>query len=307
MKVKNPVSQNITIFPKINHKKDLQNRLVQVHFCTQYFFSTNSSISEVWHGSDQPVALMSHCWAFSSSGLLDRLFLIFLLKISHRFQMGFRSDMLAGQLSTVISWWANHLDVVLAVWAGAKVLLEKEISISIKLVGRWKHNVLQNLLVDGCVDFGLDKTQWTNTSRRHCTPNHHRLWKLHTGLQATWIQFLSTLPPDSGTMIYKWNAKFAFIWKEDFGPLSNSPVVFLLSPGKMLLTLFLFQKWLGWFLKMSESGDSWFTDSSFSSLLVKLSQVVESALLDSILKLAVIPVACAHFPTQFHPVSQLCI
>ncbi len=30
-----------------------------------------------------------------------------------------------------------------------------------------------------------------------------------------------------------------------FGPLSNSPVLFLLSPGKMLLTLFLFQKWLG--------------------------------------------------------------
>ncbi len=35
------------------------------------------------------------------------------------------------------------------------------------------------------------------------------------------------------------------IWKEDFGPLSNSPVSFLLSPGKMLLTMFLFQKWLG--------------------------------------------------------------
>ncbi len=41
---------------------------------------------------------------------------------------------------------------------------------------------------------------------------------------------------------------------------------------------------------MSERGDSWCTDSSFSSLLVKLSQVFESALLDSILKLAVIPV-----------------
>ncbi len=53
------------------------------------------------------------------------------------------------------------------------------------------------------------------------------------------------------------------------------------------------------FLKMSERGDSWCTDSSFSSLLVKLSQVFESALLDSILKLVVIPVACAHFPTQF--------
>ncbi len=30
-----------------------------------------------------------------------------------------------------------------------------------------------------------------------------------------------------------------------FRPLSNSPVLFLLSPGKMLLTMFLFQKWLG--------------------------------------------------------------
>ncbi len=58
------------------------------------------------------------------------------------------------------------------------------------------------------------------------------------------------------------------------------------------------------FLKMSECGDSWCTDSSFSSLLV---QMFESALLDSILKLAVIPVACAHFPTQFLTFSQLCI
>ncbi len=57
------------------------------------------------------------------------------------------------------------------------------------------------------------------------------------------------------------------------------------------------------FLKMSERGDSWCTDSSFSPLLVKLSQVFESALLDCILKLAVIPVACAHFPSQFLPVN----
>ncbi len=111
------------------------------------------------------------------------------------------------------------------------------------------------------------------------------------------------------TLISKWKAKFTFIWKEDFGPLSNSPVVFLHSPGKTLLTLSLVQKWLGslflgsLFLKSSERGDSWCTDSSFSSLPVKLSQVFESALLDSILKLAVIPVACAHFPTQFLPVN----
>ncbi len=61
------------------------------------------------------------------------------------------------------------------------------------------------------------------------------------------------------------------------------------------------------FLKTSERGDSWCTDSSFSPLLVKLSQVFESALLDCILKLAVIPVACTPFPTQILPSSQLCI
>ncbi len=77
----------------------------------------------------------------------------------------------------------------------------------------------------------------------------------------------------------------------------------------MLLTLSLFRSGLvALFLKMSERGDSYDPlTSSFSSLLVKLSQVFESALLDSILKLAVIPVACTHFLTQFLPSNQLCI
>ncbi len=39
--------------------------------------------------------------------------------------------------------------------------------------------------------------------------------------------------------------KIYFHLKRGFGPLSNRPVLFLLSPGKMLLTMFLFQKWLG--------------------------------------------------------------
>ena len=125
------------------------------------------------------------------------MLLIFLFKIPNRFSVRFRSGELAGQSSTVISWSANLLKVVLVLWAGAKFLLQNEISISIKLVSRWKHKVLQNLLVDGCIDFGLDKTQWTNTSRRHSTPNHHWLQKLHTGLQAAWILCLSSLPPDS--------------------------------------------------------------------------------------------------------------
>ncbi len=46
----------------------------------------------------------------------------------------------------------------------------------------------------------------------------------------------STLPPDSRTLVSKWNTKLALIWKEDFGPLDNSPVLLLLSPCKTPLT-----------------------------------------------------------------------
>ncbi len=92
-----------------------------------------------------------------------------------------------------------------------QVLLENEICISIKLVSSRKHEMLENFLVHGCVDLGPQKTQWTNTSRWHGTPNHHWLWKLYTGPQATWILCLSSLPPDSGTLISKGNAKFTFI------------------------------------------------------------------------------------------------
>ncbi len=158
-------------------------------------FSTNSSISEVWCGSDQTVALLKHYWAFRSSVLLDRLFFIFLLKISHRFHMGFMSGMHAGQSSTVISWSVNHLEVVLSLWAGAKVLLEKEISISIKLASRRKQKVIQNLLVDGWIDSGSNTVDQHQQTSRH--PNHHWLQKLHSGLQATWILCLSSLLPDS--------------------------------------------------------------------------------------------------------------
>ncbi len=131
-------------------------------------------------------------------------------------------------------------------------------------------------------------TAFTVDFRKHSGPTavddmaaqiSHWLWKLPTGLQATWILCLSTLPPDSGTLISKWNATITFIWIEDFGSLSNSPVLFLLSSSKMLLTMFLFQKWLG--SPFPEDVWAWWllsTDSSFSSLLVKLSQVFESAL-----------------------------
>ncbi len=67
-------------------------------------------------------------------------------------------------------------------------------------------------------------------------PNHHRLWKLNTGLQATWAMSFSTLPPDSRTLVSKWNTKLALIWKEDFGTGQQSSSLLLLSPGKTPLT-----------------------------------------------------------------------
>ncbi len=64
-----------------------------------------------------------------------------------------------------------------------------------------------------------------------------------SGLQVICIvgSGVSHLPLDNRSLY----SLLTFIWKEDFGPLSNSPFLFLLSPGKMLLTMFLFQKWLG--------------------------------------------------------------
>ncbi len=121
------------------------------------------------------------------------------------------------------------------------------------LVSRRKHEVLQNFLVNGC-------RQWLcfskNTMNQHqqmtLHPNHHRLWKLNTGLQATWAMIFSTLPPDSRTVVSKWNTKLALIWKEDFGPLGNSPVLLLFSPGKTPLTTTVAN-----FLDTSVCGGSW--------------------------------------------------
>ncbi len=114
----------------------------------------------------------------------------------------------------------------------SQILLENEISIFKKLVSRRKHEVLQYFLVNGCSDVGFQKTQMDQHQQMTLHPNHHRLWKLNTGLQATWAMSFSTLPPDSRTLVSKWNTKLALIWKEDFGPLGNSPVLLLLSPGK---------------------------------------------------------------------------
>ncbi len=146
------------------------------------------------------------------------------------------------------------------------------------------------------------KTQRTNTSRCHCTPNHHRLWKLNTGLQATWAMSFSTLPPDSRTLVSKWNTKLALIWKEDFGPLGNSPVLLILSPGKTPLTTTLTK-----FIDTSVCGGSWCLDPSLSPFLVKFTQILESILLDNPHKTAVLLVGCASFSYTLFSSTQLSV
>ncbi len=145
-------------------------------------------------------------WQWPSAHLhfFGLLFFIFLLTISHRFSMEFRSGECAGQSSTPTPWPFNQLLVGVFGSVGKyQILLENEISIFKKLVSRRKHEVLQNFLLNGCSYIGFQETQWTNTSRWHCTPNHHRLWKRNTGLQATWAMSFSTLPPDSRTFVYE--------------------------------------------------------------------------------------------------------
>ncbi len=87
----------------------------------------NYCINAEWHGGNQPVTLLrcnevqvALIVAFRSSALLGLVSLRFLMRISHRFSMGFRSEECAAQSSTVTLWSLNQLLVPLAVWAGAK-------------------------------------------------------------------------------------------------------------------------------------------------------------------------------------------
>ena len=91
--------------------------------------------------------------AFSPSVLLGLVDLIFLLTIPYRVQI------------SPVGWPIKHSNTMgskpvtsrFGTVGRCQVLPEKEISISIKLVSRQKHEVLQNLLVEGCIDSGLVK------------------------------------------------------------------------------------------------------------------------------------------------------
>ncbi len=152
-------------------------------------------VISLWHCWGGMEAQVSLTWP-SAICIFLVLFRIFLLTT--------HIDSLWGQVWWVC-WPVKHSNTMVfnqtfgALAVGrCQILLENEISIFKKLVSRRKHEVLQNFLVNGCSDVVFKKHNGP-TPADDIAPNHHRLWKLHTGLHATWAiaspPFLQTLGP----------------------------------------------------------------------------------------------------------------
>ncbi len=183
-----------------------------------------------------------------------------------------------GRLPSPAGKWNQHLH---------KACQQKEAWSALKFPGRW--------------------LRWLWTSENTVDQHQQMTWQPKSSLTVETSHWTSSnmdsVPLHSSSRLwdldFQMKCKFTFIWKEDFGPLSNSPVLFLHSPGKMLLTLSLVQKWLG--SPFPEDVWAWWFLMHWLQLQftpVKLSQVFWISLL------AVIPVACAPFPTKlFLPVN----
>ncbi len=118
----------------------------------------NYCINAAWHGGNQPVALIR---CNGSPGCFDsslRVICIVGSGVSHLPL----DKILYGVQVRLVCWPIKHSNTMVIEPAfgtfgsvgRCQVLLEKEISISIKLVSRRQHEVLSNFLVDGLtVDF----------------------------------------------------------------------------------------------------------------------------------------------------------
>ncbi len=188
-------------------------------------FCMNHGINAAWHGGNQPVALLrcnearvALIAAFRSSALLGLVSLIFLLTVPNRLFLGFGWGEFAGQSSTVTPWSLNQL---LVLWQSGHL----------KCLGRW--------------------LRWLWTSENTVEQHQQMTWQPKSSLTVETSHWtsrnLDSLPLHSSSRLWDLDCqiKCKIYFHQEFWPLSNSPVLFLLSPGKMLLTMFLFQKWLG--------------------------------------------------------------
>ncbi len=148
----------------------------------------NYCINAAWHGVDQSVALLR---CNEAQVALIAAFCIVGSGVSRLDSLGFRSGEFTGQSSTVTH---DHWTSFWYLWQCGQVPSP---------AGKWNQHLHKACQQKEAWSAGR-RLRWldfrkhkTNTSRWHGTPNHHRLWKLHTGLQATWILCFSSLPPDS--------------------------------------------------------------------------------------------------------------
>lgn len=126
---------------------------------------------------------------------------------------------------TVIPWSANRL---LVVWHHGKVQSPAEKGNQHLHRAGQQMEAWRALKPPARWFCWLNRTQWTYTSRWHSAPNHHWLWRRHTGLQANWILCFS------GTLIFKLYEKSYFDLTRG---LSKGPVLFLLGTVKTPLKL----------------------------------------------------------------------
>ncbi len=214
-------------------------------------FCFNYCLNSAWHGGDQFVALLR--W-YGSPGFFDsglQLICIVGSGVSHlpldntrRFSMGFRSGEFAGQSSTVTPWSLNQLLVPLAVWAVPspagkwnqhlhKACQQKEAWSALKFPGRW-------LL-------------WLWTSENTVDQHQQMTWQPKSSLTVKTSHWTSSnmesVPLHSSSRLwdldFQMKCKIYFHLKRGLWTTEQQSVPFLHSPGKMLLTLSLVQKWLG--------------------------------------------------------------
>ncbi len=227
MKTPNSVSQKLEYYLRPIQRKDFRNlgQLKSMNmksismYSTQYLVGAPfawitaamrrgmESIS-LWHCSGVMRAQVALIVAFSSSALLGLAYRIFLFTIPHRFSMGLRSGEFAGQLRTGIPWSLNQVPGTLPeLWQVPSP------------VGKWNlhlHKVGQQQEAWSALKLPGIRLCWPWTSENTVDQHQQMTWhpqtitdcgKLYTGPQAPWILCLSSLPPDSGTLISKGNAK----------------------------------------------------------------------------------------------------
>ncbi len=245
--------------------------------CTQYLVGAPFALITASIRRGMEVISLWHCWggmeaqvsltvAFRSSALLGLVSLIFLLTISHRFSMGFRSGEFAGQSSIVTPWSLNQLLVPLAVWAGAKscrkwnqhlhkACQQKEAWSALKFPGRW--------------------LRWLWTSENTVDQHQQMTWQPKSSLTVETSHWTSS-NMDSVPLQSSSDSEMQNLLSSKKRNLDHwATVQFFFSTAQVRRfwrCLWFRSGLVALFLKTSERGDSWCTDSSFSPLLVKLSK-----------------------------------